>query len=332
MGLQAAPGVPVRIDRNPQTGQTVGFGANPSLPGSPPTVHTPTGQPAQFSTATQQPWQARPAAKTPANWTAPAAPQPVQQAQAPRPGSQDMAPPTYLEDAFKQNQDWFKQESPASQYFNQIRGQFNFGGPSTADFGEYYNNAFRQGNEMIDSAAGARGNYKSSSAMDRNQELATNLSADRARNEADFAQRAYGQKLQEASTMGSLAGQAGDQDLSRMVNMLQAADRAQGAGRTRTQDYFNNVYGPSRDLMQMIFGGQTGAIEGDQDAFQSQLNLLLGKGSEKDKASDKNLNYLLSGASTLAPLLANNSGGAQAGVPRTQSMPYYNNDLAPLGS
>jgi hypothetical protein len=129
----------------------------------------------------------------------------------------------------------------------------------------YFDNAKNRAAESIDQAAGARGNYGSSAAIDQNARAFTDLEGQRALKEADYNLQRLGEQRAWQGLGGQLAGSADassramsqdEQSWTQLLSQLgidasrlgldrtnsgqDAANSAQGAQRTRGQDYFSN--------------------------------------------------------------------------------------------
>ncbi len=137
--------------------------------------------------------------------------------------------------------------------------------PSDPGLAPYFDNAKTRAAESIDQAAGARGNYGSSAAIDQNARAFTDLEGQRALKEADYALQRTAEQRQWQNLGGQLAGSAdsasrgisqNEQQWTQLLSQLgidasrlgldrtnsgqDAANSAQGAQRTRGQDYFSN--------------------------------------------------------------------------------------------
>lgn len=136
---------------------------------------------------------------------------------------------------------------------------------SEPGFGAYFDNAKNRAAESINQAMAARGAYGSSAANDQTARAFTDLEGQRALKEADYNLQRLGEQRGWQSLGGQLAGQADTNSLNNANNERQwtqllsqlgldasqlglnrtnagmdAALAAQGAQRTRGQDYFNN--------------------------------------------------------------------------------------------
>lgn len=176
-------------------------------------------------------------------------------------------------------------------WFEQYSGQM----PNlSADPGlaPYFDNAKNRAAESIDAAAGARGNYGSSAAIDQNARAFTDLEGQRALKEADYAlQRAQEDRAWQ-SLGGQLAGSADagaraiSDDEQRWVSLLSnlgidasrlgldrtnagmdAALGAQGAERSRGQDYFNNTAAAGDRFSDQMLRVMLQALGVDADLF-----------------------------------------------------------------
>lgn len=149
-------------------------------------------------------------------------------------------------------------------WFNQYQGAMpNIS--SEPGFGAYFDNAKNRAAESINQAMAARGAYGSSAANDQTARAFTDLEGQRALKEADYNLQRLGEQRGWQSLGGQLAGQADTNSLNNANNERQwtqllsqlgldasqlglsrtnagmdAALAAQGAQRTRGQDYFNN--------------------------------------------------------------------------------------------
>lgn len=149
-------------------------------------------------------------------------------------------------------------------WFNQYQGAMpNIS--SEPGFGSYFENAKNRAAESINQAMAARGAYGSSAANDQTSRAFTDLEGQRALKEADYNLQRLGEQRGWQSLGGQLAGQADTNSLNNANNERQwtqllsqlgldasqlglnrtnagmdAALSAQGAQRTRGQDYFNN--------------------------------------------------------------------------------------------
>lgn len=97
----------------------------------------------------------------------------------------------------------------------------------------YYDRAAETGQEQIDKASAARGLFSSGSALDESRELAKDLGADRAKNEADYRLRVAGQADQQrlarmglAGTLGSSADAANVAGSANRRSWLESADKS----------------------------------------------------------------------------------------------------------
>jgi hypothetical protein len=129
----------------------------------------------------------------------------------------------------------------------------------------YFDNAKDRAAESIDQAAGARGNYGSSAAIDQNARAFTDLEGQRALKEADYNLQRLGEQRAWQGLGGQLAGSADassramsqdEQAWTQLLSQLgidasrlgldrtnsgqDAANSAQNAQRNRGQDYFSN--------------------------------------------------------------------------------------------
>lgn len=174
-----------------------------------------------------------------------------------------------------------------------------FLGSAPADMSKYYDSAKRRAAESIDNKVAARGLYGSSAANDLIRESDENLEADRAGKEAQYGlQRAgLGGQLATSSDASSrsssdldrswqtflsnTAGQADSSGLSRLLGGMTSAGAAQGAQRTRGQDFFNNNMTMGDALARTKTQGYGSMFGNDKDLFGQFLAGLVGEGTEK---------------------------------------------------
>lgn len=194
----------------------------------------------------------------------------------------------------------------------------------------YFDNAKARAAESIDAAAGARGNYGSSSAIDQNARAFTDLEGQRALKEADYALARAGEDRAWQSLGGQLAGSADagsraiSQDEQNWAGLLSslgidasrlgldrtnagmdAAQGAQGAERARGQDYFNNT-----------------AAAGDRFSDQMLRVMLQALGLDADLFGAGNSAPIAEGNAALANEQANAATTADA--LKTGASIYYN--------
>lgn len=156
----------------------------------------------------------------------------------------------------------------------------------------YFENAKTRAEESINSAAGARGNYGSSAAIDQTSRAFTDLEGQRALKEADYALQRAGEDRAWQSLGGQLAGSADagsraiSQDEQNWANLLSslgmdasqlglqrtnagmdAANAAQGAERARGQDYFNNTAAAGDRFSDQMLRVMLQALGVDADLF-----------------------------------------------------------------
>ena len=130
----------------------------------------------------------------------------------------------------------------------------------------YFDNAKARAAESINKSAAATGAYGASSANDQTARAFSDLEAQRAFKEADYAlQRAAEDRAWQglggelaggadshsgavsederrwADLLSGMGGQVDDAELRRLNAAMDASGLAQGAERTRGQDYFNNT-------------------------------------------------------------------------------------------
>lgn len=189
-------------------------------------------------------------------------------------------------------------------WFEQYQGQM----PSISSepgFGAYYDNAKARAAESIDQAAGARGNYGSSAAIDQNARAFTDLEGQRALNEADYNLRRLGEQrawqgmggdLARAADGTSLAASQDEQNWANLLSQLginasqlglsrtnagmDAANAAQSNMRNRGQDYFNNQAASGdrfADLMRSIMGP---ALDNDAALLDNSVSGGIAQGNQ----------------------------------------------------
>lgn len=179
-------------------------------------------------------------------------------------------------------------------------------GPTSAGLNPYYDNARRVAQEQIDQRLSARGMYGSSAADNAISEAMTNLGAEQANREADFALRreglmgslgagadassvaGVGSDRAWLGALGGLAGQADSANLNRLNSGMNAAGAVQGAQRTRGQDMFHNQLDAGNALSDMMGSWFKSMIGGDQSNFENEQNAHLGVATEKANQANAN--------------------------------------------
>lgn len=261
--------------------------------------------------------------RPPGGQTPPGGAQPPPASAPPAGPPQDMAPPTFLEDLWKKRQGDFEKQSPIGQYWQGVQGQFNKGLPEDPGFGSYYDRAFQRAGEKINTSAGARGMYKGSATMGHLGEAAADLEGQRAKNEADYTLRRRQEETNRLMAGGTLAGAASSDDLARLMSQFNAASGAQGAGRTRTQDFFENTYRPASFLSGMGFNGLQGAVGSDEDLMQSFINLLLGGSAEGQRGAERGQNKFQQQLALLTQAFGNKGATPPVATPPSGLDPDY---------
>lgn len=156
------------------------------------------------------------------------------------------------------------QTNNSQQWFDSVTGRMPVISTEPG-FGAYFDNAKNRAAESINRSTAATGTYGSSSANDQTSRAFTDLEGQRALKEADYNLQRLGEQRAWEGLGGSLAGQADQQSLANsnddqnwmgLLSKLgidssrlgldrtnagfDAAGLAQGAERTRGQDFFNN--------------------------------------------------------------------------------------------
>ncbi len=151
---------------------------------------------------------------------------------------------------------------------------------SAPNLDPYYDNAKRRAAEDINSNFASRGAYGSSAALDSLGETMTNLNAEQANREGEYDLQRYGLGGQLGSTADQRASASSADSLNWLNSGQGAAESAQGARRTRAQDYFNNLSNTYGGLAQI--GGQTydSMIGDDQALLDAMVGLQAGTAAE----------------------------------------------------
>lgn len=191
----------------------------------------------------------------------------------------------------------------AQGWFEQYSGQMpNLS--ANPGLGPYFDNAKARAAESIDAAAGARGNYGSSAAIDQNARAFTDLEGQRALKEADYALQRAQEDRQWQSLGGQLAGSADagaramSQDEQNWAGLLSslgvdasrlgldrtnagmdAALGAQGAERGRGQDYFNNTAAAGDRFSDQMLRVMLQALGVDADLFGAENSAPVAEGN-----------------------------------------------------
>lgn len=232
----------------------------------------------------------------------------------------DFSSPGVGEQWFNAAQTAYATPGQASQYWGGVQGQLaqpgaaegywqrNQGllaGPTRSEqlaqdpgLGAYYDRAKERAGADINNQLAARGGFGSSAGMGLVGEAMTDLEAQRANREADYARAVAGQadqmRMQQLGLGGQLAGQAqadamrrlglGGQlagaadssDLARLNAGMAAASQAQGLRRQRGRDYMGDVFAPSQLQAGILGQGMEGMLAGDQALMESALAMALG--------------------------------------------------------
>ncbi len=187
-----------------------------------------------------------------------------------------------------------QQSNNSQQWFDSVRGRM----PSIATdpgFGSYFDNAKDRAAESINRSTAATGTYGSSSANDQTSRAFTDLEGQRALKEADYNLQRLGEQRAWEDLGGSLAGQADQQSianstddqnwmgllsklgidasrlgLDRTNSSFDAAGLAQGAERTRGQDFFNNEASSGDRFADRIISIMGPALENEAELWALQ--------------------------------------------------------------
>lgn len=212
----------------------------------------------------------------------------------------------------------------SQQWFDQYQGQM----PSISSepgFGAYYDNAKTRAAESIDQAAGARGNYGSSAAIDQNARAFSDLEGQRALNEADYNLKRLGEQRAWQGLGGNLAGQADQNSLATSQNEqswanllsklgldasqlglqrtnsgMDAANAAQAAERARGQDYFSNQMAMGDRFAELMKSILQPALDNDASLAESQISGGVAQGNNAAATDRQNQQDLMSGAQSAA--------------------------------
>ena len=208
--------------------------------------------------------------------------------------------PGQLENWYAQNQNALNAPTQAEQYYGQVNPMIlDRANALSSDPGltPYYANAKRRASESINSAAASRGTYGSSAALGQLGEAYTNLDAEQANREADYALKLAEAQRQWLGLGGQIAGQAGSQGQGRLGQAAGIAGAAQAAGlgrlgqgfnaataaqesrRQRGQDYLNNVMGYGGAVGGVVGEGYKGIISGDRDLIDAAIAMDTGLGA-----------------------------------------------------
>lgn len=217
--------------------------------------------------------------------------------------------------------------SQAGQYWQSVAGQQNtptatsgayadFRSSTPANLAPAYDRAETATAGAINDQLAARGLHGSSYGVGLIGSKIADMEAQRVKDEAQYGlQRAqlggslasaadqgalaktlgFGQLAQTAgsgdlSRLGLLAGVAGGADSQRLASLTagqSAANVAQGAKRTRTQDYFGNVFQPSAMMSAQAGGEYDRLLSDDQQALEQELAIKLGLPAANIAESDR---------------------------------------------
>lgn len=195
------------------------------------------------------------------------------------PGDFDMRGPGAAEQFFANNLENY-QAGP--------QGQTNYAGDAYQSFLQgsapnldpYYENAKRRASEDINQQFASRGAYGSSAALDQLAETATNLNAEQANREGDYALQRYGLGGQLGSTADAGMRASGADQLNWLNSGQGAAGEAQGARRTRSQDMFNNISNTYGGLAATAGHIYDSTISDDQSLLDAMLGMRTGTAAE----------------------------------------------------
>ena len=227
-------------------------------------------------------------------------------------GDFNMQGPGAAEGYYQAAAPFYGQQGFGDQWWNQNNQQFNQPGAAEAyqqqftdksqgldaDMGAYYDRAKERSFADIDKQFGARGMFGSSAATSQLGQAATDLEAQRARDEAQYGLSRAAEQRGWAGLGGQLAGQAQQGNLARLMGAgglaqgfdanalnrvnsgMNAAMGAQDARRSRVQDMFGNVSTPSAALFGMQGSYLPMQIQNDQSLMDSAM--LFGTGMAQD--------------------------------------------------
>jgi hypothetical protein len=188
-------------------------------------------------------------------------------------------------------------------WFDQYRGQM----PNLAQdpgLGPYFENAKNRARESIDQAAGARGNYGSSAAIDQFSRAATDLEGQRALKEADYAlqrtaeDRAWhdlGGRIAGSADASSVAVSDAERNWADFLGRLgidssklaidrtnaaqDAANSAQDREATRGQNFFNNEAAAGDRMSDQMLRVLLQALGVDADLFMAENSAPIAEGN-----------------------------------------------------
>jgi hypothetical protein len=198
---------------------------------------------------------------------------------------------------------------------------------SEPGFGSYFDNAKNRAAESINQAMAARGAYGSSAANDQTARAFTDLDGQQALKEADYNLQRLGEQRGWQSLGGQLAGQADTNSLNNANNERQwtqllsqlgldasqlglsrtnagmdAALAAQGAQRTRGQDYFNNQMSMGDRMADLYKSTILPALDNDAAMMEQASSGGVAAGNQAANNERTNANDTLGYANTAASL------------------------------
>lgn len=154
---------------------------------------------------------------------------------------------------------------------------------ANAGLDPYYDNAQRKQSEDIDKSYAARGMYGSSAALDQQSEASTNLRAQQANREADYALQRSGEDRAWHGLTGNLAGQSDQRSDANSQNQLSwmqglggLANQAQNQQQQR-MSLGGNLAGNADTSRINQFGAGMGAASGAQQMQMDRANQLFGQ-------------------------------------------------------
>lgn len=151
---------------------------------------------------------------------------------------------------------------------------------SAPNLDPYYNNAKRRAAEELNQQFAARGAYGSSVALDRLGEAMTDLNAQQADREADYAMKRYELGGNLGMSADSMARQNSEGYLNWLDSGMNAANLAQASRRLRGRDYMDDMTGAFSGLSDIAGKQYDQLFQDDQSLLDAQLAMNTGLGAE----------------------------------------------------
>lgn len=171
-------------------------------------------------------------------------------------------------------------------------------GVGDADFDKYYDRSEQNATQKLNDQLSARGTYGSSVGLGQIGSMLADMEGNRARDKAQYGLQRSADDRGWTETQGGLASSADTSGLNqwavaggaeakasseandRWGMAMSAADQAQGAQRTRGQDFFNNNLSMGNALSGTAGSSYDAALAQDQGLVDAVISLGLGKDAE----------------------------------------------------